>query len=413
MPENQPETPQPEQTGENQISSEELKMTYKQYGFDQSRLHNASPVSLETELKKVRTNYLDDLRKNEAEQHKLKEPFRQELISLEKQMQQQKEALKEQQEDKIPEFRTEIQRRNTEIEQVHRNPEALRHEKPNRLSFIIGVTVMVVLTIYLWIFYTSAGYSAFFRDFEASDIKVANSIFDAEAIVKAWNTKITAFVLVASMPFIFLALGYLIHKTLLKRHWTKWLQLAGLIIITFCFDFIIAYEIVYKIYDLQRNASPEPMAEYTFAMSFQDINFWLIIFAGFVTYLIWGFMFDYLMHEYELFDVVKQKIKVLKNELKDWETRLQTEMDLVKAIKDKIADIEQKIKQCESTLASVYVVPKDFEHIIFAFGSGWLRFIEGGQNGTLEEKDKRRLDCNQVIKNYLEEYKKENLNEKN
>ncbi len=381
------------------------RVTYKEYGFQQSILHNASPVSLQVELRKINETYLQELRKDEATQEKLKDPIRRRMEGLKVDLELQQEHWKAQKEDRIPGLKARIEALNDEIATLRRNREVHRDEQPNRISFIIGITVLTILTIYLWIFYTSAGYSAFFRDFEAGDIKVANSIFDAKAIVKAWNDGVPAFVLVCSMPFIFLALGYLIHKCLLQRHWTKWLYLLGLIAVTFCFDYIIAYEIVSKIHELKRAASLDNLPAYNMSMAFVDINFWLIIFAGFVTYLIWGFLFDRLMEEYERFDVVKQRILAIRKEIEEQEKMLAAEEGRLKAMRDDIANIQKQIKYCEDELGAIFLDPKNFEHIIYQFASGWIRYIEGGQPGTQIEKENRRNECRVVVEQFIAAHK--------
>jgi hypothetical protein len=409
---NEEELPQVEVNQEISTSTDVPKLTYKQYGFYQSRLHNASPAALLTELKQVRTNYLEELKKNVSEQEKSKSQIRQEIESLRKALKFKEDELEKQNADTAKQKELIYNKKET-LDQLYINPKQFQYEKPNRLSFTIGLVVLVILTIYLWIFYTSAGYSAFFRDFVASDIKVANSIFDAEAIVKAWRDGVPAFVLVASMPFIFLALGYLIHQTLLQKHWTKWLWMTALIVVTFIFDFIIAYEIVSKIYQLKKEASPEAMPDYSFRMAIFDVNFWLIIFAGFVTYLIWGFLFDTLMRQYEGFDVVKQRIKMLKLEIKEAEEKLQEYLNKESAIKESIAEKEKEINHWEYKIAGVHVNLGKFEHIIYSFSSGWLRYIEGGQSGTKREKEERRIECNQVTETYLSDFRKQEDDQKN
>jgi hypothetical protein len=403
---NEEELPQVEVNQEISTSTDVPKLTYKQYGFYQSRLHNASPAALLTELKQVRTNYLEELKKNVSEQEKSKSQIRQEIESLRKALKLKEDELEKQNADTAKQKEL-IYNKNEKLDQLYINPKQFQYEKPNRLSFTIGLVVLVILTIYLWIFYTSAGYSAFFRDFVASDIKVANSIFDAEAIVKVWRDGIPAFVLVASMPFIFLALGFLIHQ------WTERWKLALLFSVTFLFDSIIAYEIVSKIYQLKKEASPETMPNYSFRMAFSDINFGLIIFAGFVTYIIWGLLFDILMRQYEGFDVVKQRINMLRLEIKEAEEKLQEYLNKESAIKDAITEKEKEINHWEYKIAGVHVNLGKFEHIIYSFSSGWLRYIEGGQSGTKREKEERRIECNQVTETYLSDFRKQEDDQKN
>ena len=46
------------------------------------------------------------------------------------------------------------------------------------------------------------------------------------------------------------------------------------------------------------------MPEYTISMAFQSVNFWMIIFAGFIVYLIWGFVFDFIMESHSKMDKI-------------------------------------------------------------------------------------------------------------
>jgi hypothetical protein len=170
---------------------------------------------------------------------------------------------------------------------------------------------------------------------------------------------------------------------------------------------------VSKIYQLKKEASPEAMPDYRLSKAFSDINFWLIIFAGFVTYLIWGFLFDILMRQYEGFDVVKQRIKMLKLEIKEAEEKLQEFLNKESALKDAIAEKEKEINLWEHKIAGVHVNLGKFEHIIYSFSSGWLRYIEGGQSGTKREKEERRIECNQVTETYLSEFRKQENDQKN
>jgi len=385
-----------------EVSSYEGNYTYKKYGFLQSKNHGANPISLEMELNKIFETFKDKLRKDEIEQERLKVPLRAKIETLKIDMDRFKAKIDEIKNNTIPAFLKHIQSLKDEIGGIRRNPSFYQKEKPNKISFLFGTIIGILLTVYLWIFYTSASYSAFFRKFEADDINVANSIFDAAALSKAYRDGIPSFVLVVSMPFIFLGLGYLIHKINEQKSNWKYLQLFGLIMVTLVFDYIIAYEIVQKVYELKSAASLESLPDYTFSNAIHDMNFWLIIFAGFVTYLIWGFLFDKLMAEYEKFDVVKVQIKIRQNEIKEIEKELKTHQDKIDELNAKIVEIEKEIKVAEEDLGATFFKPKEFEHIVYQFSSGWLQFVEGGLISTEEKKNILRSELSIVTKNFIE-----------
>lgn len=385
-----------------EISSYEGNYTYKKYGFLQSKNHGANPISLEMELNKIFETFKDKLRKDEVEQERLKVPLRAKIQTLKIDMARLKSKVDEIKTDTIPAFIKSIQNLKEEIGGIRRDPSLYQKEKPNKISFLFGVIIGTLLTVYLWIFYTSASYSAFFRKFEADDINVANSIFDAAALSKAYDAGIPAFVLVISMPFIFLGLGYLIHKISEQKSNWKYLRLSGLILATLAFDYIIAYEIVQKVYELKSAASLESIPKYTFSNAIQDMNFWLIIFAGFVTYLIWGFLFDKLMAEYEKFDVIKVQIKLRQSEINEIEKELKVYQDKTDELNSRIVEIEKEIKVAEENLGATFFKPKEFEHIVYQFTSGWLQFVEGGLITTEEKKNLLRGELSTVTKKFIE-----------
>jgi hypothetical protein len=261
--------------------------------------------------------------------------------------------------------------------------------------------ILALLTVYLWIFYTSASYSAFFREFKADDINVANSIFDPGAITHAWERGAPALVLVVTMPFIFLGLGVLMHKFIEEKHWSKWIKLSMVIIVTFFFDFIIAYEIVKKIYDLQALNSLEDQPPYQISMAFADINFWLIIFAGFVTYLIWGLLFEKFMTDTRKRDHAGEQIRVRQSEIDEIQKeikRLETEADtLDKTIHQSARDRALT----EADLSGVFFKPREVEYVVFHFMSGWMQFIEGGLMVTPANKDSLRQQTRDIVMNFL------------
>jgi hypothetical protein len=391
------------------VQADELKETqeqaaasgnWKQYGFQQAKNHNANPIALDVELHKLLEQYKKTIHTDEQEQEKMKAPLRTRVATLDIDMQRSAEQAERIREQKIPALEKHISELKSEIGEIRRNPEHY-NEKPGRFGIIAMGTILALLTIYLWIFYTSASYSAFFREFKADDINVANSIFDPGAIRHAWDKGAPALVLVVTMPFIFLGLGILMHKFLEEKHWGKWIKLSLVIIITFFFDFIIAYEIVKKIYDLQALNSLEELPPYRFSMAFSDINFWLIIFAGFVTYLIWGLLFEKLMTDTRKRDNAGEQIRIRQLEIDETHKeirQLETEADnLGKAIHSK----EVERAKIDNDLQSIFFKPREVEYVVFHFMSGWMQFIEGGLMSSTSNKDALRNETRDKVMNFL------------
>jgi hypothetical protein len=373
---------------------------WKQYGFQQSKNHNANPIALDVELHKLLEQYKKTIDTGAQEQEQLKSPLRGKIATLDIDIQKTTGLIERIRQHKIPTLEQKIGEIKSEISDIRKNPEHYT-EKPGKLGVVLMGIILALLTVYLWIFYTSASYSAFFREFKADDINVANSIFDPGAITHAWERGAPALVLVVTMPFIFLGLGVLMHKFIEEKHWSKWIKLSLVIIVTFFFDFIIAYEIVKKIYDLQALNSLEDLPPYQFSMAFGDINFWLIIFAGFVTYLIWGLLFEKFMTDTRKRDHAGEQIRVRQSEVDEIQKeikRLESEAD---ALDQTIHQSARDRAQAEADLSGVFFKPREVEYVVFHFMSGWMQFIEGGLMVTPANKDSLRQQTRDIVMNFL------------
>jgi succinate dehydrogenase hydrophobic anchor subunit len=369
---------------------------WKKYGFLQSKNHGANPISLDVDLNKLLQLYKKRMQQDETMQEEMKRPIRKKIEGLKIDIQNIEQTIANIRMEKIPLIEKEKDHLKSEIGEVRRDPSFYK-EKPNWAALIITIIVLVLLTLYLWIFYTSASYSAFFRQFAPDDINVANSIFDPNALRKAWNEGGPALILVTTMPFIFLGLGVLIHKVQEQEGRGKWFKLAALIITTFLFDYIIAYEIVKKIHDLQALNNPEMDATYRFGDAVSDPNFWLIIFAGFVTYLIWGFLFDRLMHDTRKMDHAGEQIRVRKREIMGLDKAADTQQSQIDQLRQQTFEKQKEISDLEQDLTATFIRPREFEYIVYQFASGWMQYIEGGMMGEQAEKNDIRSQTRDVV----------------
>ena len=374
---------------------------WKKYGFLQSKNHGANPISLDVDLNKLLQLYKKRMQQDDTTQEEMKRPIRKKIEGLKIDIQNIEQSIANIRMEKIPSIEKKKDHLKSEIGEVRRDPSFYK-EKPNWAALIITIIVLVLLTLYLWIFYTSASYSAFFRQFAPDDINVANSIFDPNALRKAWNEGGPALILVTTMPFIFLGLGVLIHKVQEQEGRGKWFKLAALIITTFLFDYIIAYEIVKKIHDLQALNNPEMDATYRFGDAVSDPNFWLIIFAGFVTYLIWGFLFDRLMHDTRKMDHAGEQIRVRKKEIMGLDKETDTQQAQIDQLRQQIFEKKKEISELEQDLTATFIRPREFEYIVYQFASGWMQYIEGGMMGEQAEKNDIRSQTRDVVLNFIQ-----------
>jgi hypothetical protein len=162
----------------------QVRMSYYQSGYGASQKAFGQAITLKACLQNVYSSFEEQCRKLKEEQQKLKVPYIEEKTRQESELRNAETALSIQQ-DKLQQHDLRIETIKQDIETVKSNPE--RHgvtdtKRPHAL-FYIGLLLLVPITIYLFVFYISATYSALFKTF--SDDSLSTAIFDAQALNNA------------------------------------------------------------------------------------------------------------------------------------------------------------------------------------------------------------------------------------
>ena len=335
------------------------------------------------------------IQQDEMKQNERKSKIKQEISGFEAKNATVENKIKAEQ-DKLTHEENKIEKIIKEIDNIKDNPKIISGDSFAKASFWIGLVIILFLTIYLFVFYSSASYSAFFKNFTSNDTNVAQAIFDAQAISKAWADGFTELIFILAIPAVFLGLGFLIHKFSEEKGVSKYLKILGLVVVTFIFDFIIAYEIVEKIYNIKKEGSFETMPDMTISMAAQQVNFWLIIFAGFVVYIIWGLVFDFTMREYEKMDKVRYAIKNKEQKLAEYKIEC-------KQIKEKIATLQNEknstqgeVDKLKIQLESYVLYFNDVREGVNNYFTGWVGYLKStASSQTLIH------ECNQIKEKFL------------
>lgn len=363
---------------QNNSENNSQKITYKNWGFQSAGNHNGREIPFGGMLNLVRQRFRKEALENENETRKVINDAQNELDKRELQISSKENDISQIKENKISFLKEKIENLKKDIIRIKENPEELLKDKLGKVGLTIGILILSALTVYLFIFYSSASYSAFFKEFTIdSNLGTASSIFDPKAIEVAFRDGITELILILTIPFVFLGLGYLIHKFQEKTNFKNYFKIAGLIVVTFIFDFILAYEITEKIYNIKKEGSFQDMPDYSVSLAFQSVNFWLIIFAGFVVYLIWGFVFDFVMESYDKLDIVKQAIKARETEIKLYEDDIAKHQNTIDTLNKEIDDVKLECKNFEKIISgnTIIINWEGYELSIFEFTSGWTHWM--------------------------------------
>lgn len=374
---------------------EDLTITFFQSGYGSSKRATGNPTVFGACLDEVYMDFKKKCELDEELQHKLKTPHLDEKAKLEIELKKRQTA-KGLTEEYINDRGEKINHLKNEIADVKENPEKYVDDvdKKPKAQFYIGLLILIPVTFYLLVFYISTSYSAFFKDFEQiSDLGLKNTILSADALTKAFKDGVLEGIFVLTIPFAFMGLGYLIHMFQKHKDKLSYLKIASLFIVTFIFDAILAYLVEKKIYDIEKTLNSP---EFDLPIAFTKVEFWGIIFAGFVVYIIWGLVFDFIMKEYESIDKIKAFIKSKRENIKNIEELILKEQEKLNVIKTEVVEFEGKIDDKQRIIDGIIFPQKQYLSYHTEYVRGWYLAI----SDDIASKQKREelLDKCEVVK---------------
>ena len=266
--------------------------------------------------------------------------------------------------------------------------------KGAKIKMILGIIILIPLTFYLFLFYSSTFYTGFLMD--TADVTesagVAMAMFNPHALGGAWAKGITSFFLILSFPVVFLGLGFGLHFFSVQQNKSKYLKMGAILLVTFLFDCIIAYKIGKFLYDIE-GMWKEQSDIYSFGMAIGDINTWAVIFCGFIAYIIWGIVFDMAMSAYSKLDMNKEETKAI-------DAKIQIVKDENGRINEQIADCNNQINIISSLMAKlsnhVNINFSVIKHEMTNFYNGWIT-----QMGVLGCSQQEQSLANATFQNTL------------
>lgn len=371
--------------GENEEDREQIRITYYQSGFAASIKATGKPIVLKACLQNLYMSFEDQCRKQKLEQDKLKQPYREEQEKNRTELKKCEAAIGiyEKKEQDINDTVDQIK---NEIIEVKRNPDkyGIEDGKGLKAQFYIGLFLLLPITLYVLVFYISASYSAFFKEFANDSLTAA--IFDANALTNSFQASWLEGVLVITIPFVFMGLGSVIHMVQKGKGLKNVFRMIALFVTTFLFDALLAYQIEKKIYEFNKTTDSSP---YNLNIALGEAEFWMIIFAGFVVYIIWGLVFDFVMKEFENIDKIRAFIRGKKENLIDLE-KLKTEyINKINDFKQQIIIVTGKIAELQSKIDGFIFPVKEYLHYHHQYKEGWFQAI--GTEIALPYKEKEEL----------------------
>lgn len=380
------------QKNANQENAKREGETYKQYGCRLAGLSAASQHTLVPTLHAVYNGIKREQQKNADLQKQLRQRQETEINN--------KEAQKIKTENDLEATRKKIEEYKEEVEKIQKNIDGLKNEtyrrnRPAWIQLIISGVLLIPFTVYFFIFYSSVGYSAFFQSFNAEnagEVTLSQAIFDSQAISKAWSDGFFEVLFMLLMPFIFLAFGFILNRWEREKGKLKYLKIPALIIVAFIFDMLLAYLVSNKLYEYEKLMTTKNMPPYSWGMAFGEPNFWVIIFLGFVAYLIWGFTFGFFIKALDDLDMNKIELQNNEQKLEELKQDIDKQVGKENSLRNAIAGLDSEIQNLRLNLNNY--VRFDLPQIkleLNNFFAGWTQYM------AVLEKSQQEMDSANTI----------------
>lgn len=363
------------------------KPDYSLTGFNDAARVKGSVIAYNLCLEKFYTSLLLNYNSREEviNEHNLQ--IQDEINRLNEKIDLKKDELLDLNENKIPEGQKLLDKAQADHLDFQQNPSKyLNVQKDKFMLWLYGI-LSVLIAAFLYVFYGSVVYSAFFREINLDKMTWYNSIFYPKAFEESLSIGFTAFLVVCLAPFIFIALGIFIdtlkHKSKTK---IKLGYIAGLVF-TFILDALLAYHISERIYESKAINVFDNVEPFNLFKAIQNLDFWIIIAMGFCVYILFGKIFS-LYNEQRSFrnefekvnNSLKMKIQIAEEKLNELNTQ-------VEKIKSEILDYENQITDLRKKPQVVVFNPLELKNILSEYTIGWVAFMKNA--GSLESEIKQ------------------------
>ena len=355
----------------------------EQKGFSDAGYFNGDPRFIGTSARPILLTFVNSISENSQEAETKKEQLESEIKSLNDDLRNEEayaKSLKEKNnqlnEASIPE----------KIEKV----ESKEWTKTDNNKVLFGRIILVFLTIFLIIFYSSLIYTTFFEslasrleNYETDELSQSlGAVFNPKALRDAINTGFIGMLFIICAPILFLAAGFAsigyLNRTSNKEDGNKSSNknrntLVAVIILAcvLLIDILMAYKLSRGIYESKILMGLENNS-WNAIQVLKDINFYIVILTGFGGYVLWGIVVQIIFQAYEKYE---PEIPVV-NQIQNYENQVE---ELIESSIYRQNSIQSDIRKKEVELIRLkkwgILDRQKIEAYLSNYEKGWMQYL--------------------------------------
>jgi hypothetical protein len=378
------------------IKAHDLKVVHQvdrigleEFGYERSGNVKGDPQIYVSYLNRIFNGDLVD-EGNRGFTEEEKQEKREEITRLEKREQQIERENKKYDKD-IEDKKKKIEEYRQKLLDLHEkkssDPDHTRIETFSPVKFSINLFILIMLTGYLFFFYVSAAYKALYVDFEAIADNIAQGIGTGSIMPGPYELTeaISYNFLLFLVPFIFYAFGWAFHVILEMERKSRFVFLGLLIAVTFTVDLLLAL-----IIHTNTELAKELMGLQTVHWS-QSSTFYIILFLGFMVYIVWSILLDSLLREWDKGDIPRNIKKIIQHMKKD--------VYNLESKKTSNVALNAKIHALREDLSTV--MHGNLKRYIDQFTTGWISYLSPASMKPVKERclqEKKEFEEKNAIK---------------
>ena len=131
---------------------------------------------------------------------------------------------------------------------------------------------------------------------------------------------------------------------------------------------------------------------------FKSVNFYLVLAFGFGTYMLWGFIYEAAIKEYEKKNVTRKtevEIKAIQKQMEVLEAEIINCKKEICDLQKIIESLKVEIESLKNDLQKALSKPEEILRSIENFYSGWLQYLN-----AFSETDPRRTGCDNIYRSF-------------
>lgn len=403
---NQPEssTPEIKSTAEasevkSRGSAHRIIPSLQQWGHQEAGLNRGDQHAFESRLRWIREGHIVDGVHDENDEIKQIERIDKDILQKEQELNTLVHDEKFIKETTIPSKEEQIRKHEDDIDDRRiRIKEGKIKSLFNPARFWLYVLITSLLSIFLIFFYASVMNAAFFRNIQEimkdpqTVVMKIDSPFDPDALFGGGVKLLFSYL----GAFLFFGLGLIPHILMQdKAKKQMWVWIA--VFVSLVVDGLMAYKIDKTIHQL-KIMMRIPDENWFFLTS---SNFYIVLVFGFGAYMLWGFLFEASIQEWQKRDMqanlqieiegIRRRIHELKEELNQLRARVNEIQQKIESTKLQIAHL---VKSREATQLKPATLLRNMEN----FYAGWLQYL----NSSAEYTD-LKTSCDLIFKQFRSE----------